>query len=409
MQELSDDYEDGQDQSQAAGSRTPSSQYGPALPPQKMEEKQSVDDLVRDLKRSPFFMTSLEDADDGENPELDAIRALIYEGSRAEIASNFREQGNEEARVKRWKEAKDFYTKGLAALKVERKTEDPVGEGEDDKEAVVKELLLTNRALCQLEIRTYFHGSPRQVHTTFITFIENYRSCTLDCMAALAINARNVKAHYRMANALFSLNKLSEAESACNAGLLVDPSNVPLDTLSHKIKSKQKLQDEKDKRMCQEEENKGKVEAMVTIALKARQITTRNTGQPPEMKEAAIMLTPDPLSPTSTLVFPVVVLYPLHLQSDFIKSFGEQETLQAHLEYLLPLPWDKLGEYKAKTSEAYLETVEGGLIKWGKKVELLKVLSGSKVEIVDGLVKVNILPKNRASEWIDTVKKRNAK
>ena len=131
-----------------------SPEQGPALPPQMAEEKQSVDDLVKDLKKSPFFMTSLEDAGDEENPELDAIRALIYEDSRAETASNFREQGNEEAKLRHWREAKDLYTKGLAALKAKRKDEDPTGKDEDEKEVAVKELLLINRALCHLEIRT---------------------------------------------------------------------------------------------------------------------------------------------------------------------------------------------------------------------------------------------------------------
>lgn len=31
-----------------------------------------------------------------------------------------------------------------------------------------------------------------------------------------------------------------------------------------------------------------------------------------------------------------------------------------------------------KTIDAYMETVDGGMIKWGKKVELLKVLSGER-------------------------------
>ena len=228
-------------------------------------------------------------------------------------------------------------------------------------------------------------------------------------MAALSMNPRNVKAHYRMASALFALDKLSEAASACNAGLLLGSTNTPLAALNQKIKLKQEIQDGKEKKKLEEAARTKKEAAMIDIALKARQIRTKYTGQPPEMEDAAIKLTPDPLSPTSTLVFPVVVLYPLHLQSDFIKSFGEEEALQGHLEYLLPLPWDKLGEYTVKGVEGYLETVEGGLIKWGKKVELLKVLSGGKVEVVDGLVTVNIVPKSRALEWIETIKKRNSK
>lgn len=179
--------------------------------------------------------------------------------------------------------------------------------------------------------------------------------------------------------------------------------------LKGKIEAKKNKQDEIDRRKREEEEKKKSEAAMLAAALKVRKIRMRTTGQPPEMEDAAIRLTPDPLSSTSTLTFPVVLLYPVHLQSDFIKAFGEEQSVQGHLEYLLPLPWDKEKEYTVKGVDAYLETVEGGLIKWGKKVELLKVLSGGKVEVVDGLVKVNILPRSRAAEWIETVKKRNNK
>lgn len=212
-----------------------------------------------------------------------------------------------------------------------------------------------------------------------------------------------------MASAFFALGKLSEAASACKAGLTVDQSNAQFTSLSQRIQTRQAAQDEEDKKKQEERDRTKKEAGMVNIALKARQIAIRNTGQPPEMEDAAVKLVPDPLSPESTLVFPIVILYPLHLQTDFIKSFGEAETLQDHFDYLLPLPWDNLNEYTVKRVDAYIETAKGGLIKWGKKVELLKVLSGSMVEVVDGLVKVNIVPKSRASEWIESLKKRSSK
>lgn len=133
-----------------------STEHGPALPPSMTEPKQTVDELVSDLKKSPFFMTSLDDAGDEYNPEVEAIKALIYEGNRGEQATNFREQGNEDAKLKHWTDAREQYSKGLAALKVPRKSEDPVNEDEDSKEIDLKELLLVNRALCQLELSRSF-------------------------------------------------------------------------------------------------------------------------------------------------------------------------------------------------------------------------------------------------------------
>ena len=227
-------------------------------------------------------------------------------------------------------------------------------------------------------------------------------------MAAIDLSPTNIKAHYRLASALFALNKLPEAHSASYAGLELDSSNKSLLILAQKITEKRAAQALVEKRKQEREDRMRKEAAMLNAALKFRQIRMRQTGQPPEMEDAAIRLVPDPLSPTSTLTFPVILLYPLHLQSDFIKAFGEEQTLQGHLDYLLPLPWDSGKEYTSKEVEAYMETAEGGLIKWGKRVPLLKVVSGGKVEVVDGLVRVNLVPKGRAPEWIEAVKKRRA-
>ena len=134
---------------------------GPALPPDlELMKNQTVDEVAADLKKSPFFMTSLADAGDEDNPELDAIKSLLYEGTRAENAENFREQGNDYTKSKQWKDGRELYTKGLLALQVERRDEDPTGEEEDQKEMEIKEKLLVNRALCQLKLRISSRNFP---------------------------------------------------------------------------------------------------------------------------------------------------------------------------------------------------------------------------------------------------------
>lgn len=91
------------------------------------------------------------------------MRALQYEGTRAEIAQGFRERGNEMAREKRWMDGKEFYTKGLAALKrpqqsqpdadKNEKSTESDHEAEANKEEEVEEACYINRALCNLELR----------------------------------------------------------------------------------------------------------------------------------------------------------------------------------------------------------------------------------------------------------------
>ena len=124
------------------------------------------------------------------------------------------------------------------------------------------------------------------------------------------------------------------------------------------------------------------------------------------MEGVSIHLSPDPISPTSILMFPVVLLYPLHLQSDFVKGFSETDTVSQHLEYIFPLPWDEKQDYTLGTVDYYMETGSGGMIKVGKKVSLGKVLGSPGVEIVDGVVRINVLIKARAAAWIEEMKAR---
>jgi hypothetical protein len=127
----------------------------------------TADDLFKELNRVPLFMTSLDDTDGegGENIQLEALKALAYEGTRAEIAQNFREQGTELIKTeKRYFEAREFYTKALKALWSPPPPQDPKQgppvveideEAEEKKERSIEEVCLVNRALCNLEMSTY--------------------------------------------------------------------------------------------------------------------------------------------------------------------------------------------------------------------------------------------------------------
>jgi hypothetical protein len=137
-----------------------------AMPAPMAEIKsQSVDKVLEEMNRMPLFMTNLDETDGegGVNDALEALKALAYEGTRAEIAENFRQQGNDHARVKQWTDAKEFYDKAIAALKGPQNNPDPDAEGpkvieveldeaeEAAKEKATEEACYVNRALCNLE------------------------------------------------------------------------------------------------------------------------------------------------------------------------------------------------------------------------------------------------------------------
>jgi hypothetical protein len=145
--------------------------------------------------------------------------------------------------------------------------------------------------------------------------------------------------------------------------------------------------------------------ATLKLALKSRGIKTKSTEQAPDLEDARIKLE-NSLDPSSTLTFPVLILYPTHSQSDFIKAFAETDILTQHLDYIFPLPWDTAQEFVVDDVEAYMETTVGGLIKVGKRMTLGKVLGSGKCEVVDGLAKISVIPKSMAQGWIAEFKKR---
>jgi len=242
-----------------------------------------------------------------------------------------------------------------------------------------------------------------------LTRTENYRSTTLDCAAALRVNPSNIKAHYRSASALLALDKIHEALDVCYRGTKIDPENTALKKLLEQIQSRAGRKEEQERRRTAEQQRKRQEKMVLDAALKARQVKIRGSERPPDLEDAVIRLSPDPLSPNSLLEFPVMLLYPMHNQSDFIKAWAEKDAIVHHLSYILPLPWDSAGEYNPTTVDCYMDTVNGGLVKIGKKLTLLQALTNGKTEVVDGLVRIYVVPTALAPKWIDEVKRKRGK
>lgn len=215
-----------------------------------------------------------------------------------------------------------------------------------------------------------------------------------------------MKAFYRSSLALLKLDKVAEAEDSAARGLAIDPESKALLESAKKIAERKALLERAAARKKAEEERVRKQNMVLSAALRARQIRTRKTAQPPDIEDAGIRLVPDPLSPESTIEFPVVFLYPMDAQSDFVKAFSEMNAIEDHLSYIFPLPWDKKKEYTVEGVECFMQTVSGGLIKAGKKLPLLQILSGGKVEVVDELVTIHVVPISKTGKYIAEMKAR---
>lgn len=364
----------------------------PELPPIK---KQTFEEIMADLNKSPLFMTEMEDNDD-----IAALQALNYEGTPLENGIDFKTRGNECFKVRGYVDAREFYTKGIQILFLEERKRNSgeisknVGGVEDSAEEIaqqkeVLEALYVNRAACHLEL-------------------DNYRSCWNDCAAALRLNPANLKACYRSAKALLKVDRIEEADDICARGLAIDAENKSLKQVAEEITKRAREIDDKNKKAAERKATAQRREMLLKAALKARSIPTRTTAQPPEMGDTKLELVPDPDDPRSSLSFPTVLLYPEDLESDFIKAFNETQTLEDHLSYVFPLPWDKEGSYSLAGVTCYVETMEGGVLKMGKKVPLLKVLGTSKVEVVDEVVRIYVVPNAKAEAWVEKFKKAKA-
>ncbi|GJN66937.1 hypothetical protein PLIIFM63780_004407 [Purpureocillium lilacinum] len=384
-------------QQQQPGSQSEADATKPSLPPGlAVNAGKTVDEVWAELNKSPLFMTELEDNDD-----VAALQALSYEGSALDNSADFKERGNECFKVRGYVDAKEFYTKGVQILAAEERkrargetTTNPEGEpdsaDEIRRQREMLEALYVNRAACHLGL-------------------ENYRSCWLDCAAALRLNPRNLKACYRSAKALLAVDRIAEADDVCAMGLAVDADNAGLRAVAADIIKRATELDARRKKEEERAATKRRREQLLHAALAARNIPTRTTDKPPEMGDTRLELVPDPDDPRSTLSFPTVLLYPLHLESDFIKAFNETQTLDDHLAYVFPLPWDEgRGAYTPAGVTCYVETRDGGLLKMGKRVPLLKVLGTGKVEVVDEVVRIFVVPSPEAEAWAKEFKEKRA-
>ncbi|KAK6512671.1 hypothetical protein TWF506_008846 [Arthrobotrys conoides] len=355
--------------------------HGPLKPPLLSQKNGST---TQDLSQLPLFMSSLDDVPEGTNDAIEALKALAYEGEPHEIAENFRQQGNESYRSKYWRDAIEFYTKALAI----RCSIDEINGA-----------CYSNRAACNLELR-------------------NYRKTNLDCAEALRLNPRNVKALYRSAQACLALDKIPEAEDCVRRGFAIDKNNSSFEAIYQKISSRKEALARLQQASQERERSSKAKEVALKRALEARHVIQRVTStRHLDLPEDATVQLQDPLDPESNLCFPVVILYPLHLQSDFIKSLSENETIHSQLQDILSptnLPeWDKEGEYVYPGVDVLVEKKrydthgKPSLSKIRPKTSLKKVIAEGKLELIDGILTVLVVPNLRLAEFVESWKQDN--
>ncbi|KAJ3723363.1 40S ribosomal protein S7 [Lentinula raphanica] len=331
----------------------------------------------------PLFMRSLPDEDPAENNSLAALQSLVHEGTPDEIAENFKEQGNDYFKGKRFRDAIGFYTQGIDA-----KPDNPS----------LLEALLCNRAACNLELK-------------------NYGSVLRDCSKALSLNPKSSKAYYRSALALIALERLSEAIDCCTRCLDYDKDNKGVQGV---LERATKLKEANDKKEFERQEKLRKeklAQAKLNNAFKERHIFVLPKPDGSQNPYVPHFDSEDPSG--DSLIFPVFFLYPQYATSDVIPEYVEDTPFSAHLENMFgstvpPLEWDMKRQYRVGNLVVYAMTRGKRLLKVGKKMSLRDVFNASKekegetpdgLELKDNCLTFVVLPKGEEeAKWVEEFK-----
>lgn len=356
----------------------------PDLPPQLSDMAQkSTQDIMDEINRLPFFMNELDESDGqgGENVGLEALKSLAYDGEPDEIATNFKNQGNDCFKTKQYKDAVEFYTKGL------------------DMDCGVNEInvaLYINRAACNLELK-------------------NYRRCIEDCKKALIIDENNVKACYRAGKAFFLVERYDEASQILQYGLTKDPENKPIKETLTALTKKVSLIEETKRKKEQAAYEKQLQETLLKNAIGLRRFQIIKSSRPAELLENATLRLEDPTDYESQLLFPAMVLYPTIDEFDFIAEISELSTTTDILNVILDRPqtWfesPKHQNFTLKSLECFMETTSGGLVKLGKKAAINGALmaDNAKAPLFDNALRLYVVPKPDSAEWLKTWSKEDA-
>ncbi|VEU21266.1 DEKNAAC102132 [Brettanomyces naardenensis] len=353
----------------------------PELPPGMSKfANMTSDEMLKELKKSPFFMDEYDPSqDEGDNPQLEALKSLQSEGTPDERAEIFKERGNDLYRGKKYKEAAEAYTQGI---EVECGTK------------YIEAALYTNRAACNLALK-------------------NYARCIRDCRQCLDRQPKNVKALFRCASAMFAISKYDDAEKVLEYAVSIDNKSTAVNSLLKKVVEKKRSLEEARERKEREAAEKKQREGTLQKALAAREVINIKTSLPADTPDGSKLHLEDANDVESQLIIPTMVVYPTTGEFDFVAEVSELSTPLQLAEIVMDRPDsyfedDNHKNFRPKKLEAYLETISGGLIKIGKKVTFGKAFAQAHAPLFDGLLRVYLVPKVEASSWVSKWDKRIA-
>ena len=310
------------------------------------------DDWEKDFESHPIFMSKAP-----ENPEdmpamVEAMRQLKYDeqfNTKSELAFNYKKDGNENFRLKKYRWAIDSFTAGIK---------------QQCEDNALNSQLYGNRAASHFRLG-------------------NYRSAVKDSMIAIKLNPDNKKAGLRVAESLFLLKDYRECVDYCKKHIKQYPELEDfllkclheLQLLEIAIREKQAAE-----RTVENKKNK------ILQIVKERGI--KFTGNIFESNHPAAANYQVDCSLDGDLEWPVIFVYPEVGQTDFVPNMSENAKLEEQLELLLGDPanrpaWDREGKYIPQNLKVCIFDSKSGLmIAIDPKEKLRDILASPQFTLV---------------------------
>ncbi|KAH9495453.1 Tetratricopeptide repeat protein 4 [Bulinus truncatus] len=300
------------------------------------EDTRTIDEIVEELKNHPAFMTEI-DWSKPLPPEIEGLMQLKYESENPTArADSYRDDGNEQFKLKKYKIAIDNYTEGI-------KCRCP--------DAELNAVLYTNRAASQ------FH-------------LGNYRSSFNDCIFARKFKVDHMKAVVRGAHCCYKMSKYADAIRWCDAALMIDPENKEMLELRLKSEQGKKAQERDERRQAALDRKEEAEERKLLQVILDRGIRVASMKVTKDAKFDPLLLTAlESHNPTGAKVYldnegrlhwPVIFFYPEYTETDFIQDFHENHCFFDHLAHMFgpdtePAAWDVEHKYKTDDIQIYFE------------------------------------------------------
>ncbi len=313
------------------------------------QEGWSEDNWEKEMESHPFFASNqalLEDAAKGQlSPLMEGLQLLKYspdENSKEDLAKNYKEDGNFQFKLKKYRLAIAAYTEGIRC------------KGEDN---LVNVQLITNRAASQ------FH-------------LGNFRSSFNDSMLAVKLKPDHFKALKRGALCCFELKRYSDCVTWCDKALKVETEDKDLIQLKDKAKSELKEAERNSRREAARKKKKLKDHIKLVKTLQDRKVQLQdlnlekiNVDNEDHLEAVFEKLTPILPAATkkrvhlneNTIIWPVLFMYPEYGETDLIEEFEESgQTFEDHIQAMfghgIERPnWDISNKYHPERLKVYFE------------------------------------------------------